>query len=147
LGELDVSSETIVLVAEDDDAHFLLVEKNLKRQGISSEIVRFKDGQTVIDFLFSCGDGASIEADKRYVLLLDVCLPKVDGIEILTRIKNDDSLSSIPVIMLSAGDDPDKIDACHDIGCSLYVTKPADYESFVEAIKKIAMLISVAESG
>lgn len=137
--------DAVILIAEDDDGHFALIKRSLERAGVVNEIVRFVDGQQVLDFLYPNSADQHVENNKEYLLMLDIRMPKVDGVEVLSRIKNDQQLKKLPVIMLTTTDDPSTVDRCHNLGCSLYVVKPVDYTSFNDAIKKIGMFLSVVE--
>jgi CheY-like chemotaxis protein len=134
-----------VILAEDDEGHATLIQKNLKRSGISNTIIHFTDGQQVLDFLFKNGDGPHREKNVAYLLLLDIRMPKVDGIEVLRRIKEDNELCKIPVTMLTTTDDPREIANCHELGCSNYITKPVDYDNFIETIKKLGLFLAVVQ--
>jgi len=140
-----MKKEVTLLIAEDDDGHAALILKNLQRTGIHNDLIRFADGQEVIDFLFSQGPGRHREKGKAYVLLLDIRMPKVDGIEVLRRIKADPELGKLPTIMLTTTDDPREIEKCHAMGCSSYITKPIDYDNFVYAIRQLGLYLLIIE--
>lgn len=135
--------DTVILIAEDDAGHFALLKKNLWRSCVANDIIQFKDGEEILEFLFGDGEGARREADRRYVLLLDIRMPKIDGREVLRRMKEDDELKKIPVIMLTTTDDAGEISKCYDMGCSFYVVKPADYNMFMEAVNNLGNLLSL----
>lgn len=138
-----------ILIADDDMGHVSLIQRNLRRSGISNPIVHFKDGQEILDFLFKVGcrgeNGSSSRNSNAYLLLLDIRMPKVNGIEVLRRLKADPELRKIPVIVLSTTDDPLDIGQCHYFGCSTYIIKPIKYEKFVEAIQTLALFLKVVE--
>lgn len=140
-----MEKEVTILIAEDDDGHAALIRKNLQRAGIRNEIIRFRDGQEVIDFLFAAGEGPHRRQDAPYILLLDIRMPKVDGVEVLRRIKADPELGKLPVIMLTTTDDPREIGKCHEMGCSSYITKPIDYDNFVHAIRQLGLFLLIVE--
>jgi len=140
-----VKQEVKILIAEDDEVHANLIMKNLKRAGISNEIIHFKDGQETLDFLYKKGDGPHRETGQGYLLLLDIRMPKVDGVEVLRQVKVDDELRKMPVIMVTTTDDPREVEKCHALGCSNYVTKPIDYDKFVEAIRQLGLFLLVVE--
>lgn len=142
---MNANREVIILVAEDDDGHARLIEKNLTRAGLNNSILRFDNGQAVLDFLFRHGSGPQRTAETPYLLLLDIRMPQVDGIEVLRQIKNDSELRKIPVIMLTTTDDPREVDRCHGIGCASYIVKPVDYNKFAEAIKGLGLYISLVQ--
>ena len=89
-----MKKEVVALIAEDDAGHFLLIKKNLWLTCVDMDIRYFKNGQEVLDFLLKTDAEASLEKDKEYVLLLDIRMPQVDGIEVLKRIKEDEELST-----------------------------------------------------
>jgi len=137
--------EVVILIAEDDEGHAALIKKNLKRTGIINEIIVFKNGQDTLDFLFKKGKGPHRIKRTPYLLLLDIRMPKVDGEEVLRQVKQDKELRKMPVIMITTTDDPREIETCHALGCSNYVTKPVDYDKFVDAIKKLGLFLLVVE--
>lgn len=138
----NVTNEAIILVADDDDGHARLIEKNLVRAGLRNPIQRFEDGQQILDFLFRVGEGAKREASASYLLLLDIRMPKVDGVEVLRQVKADAELRKLPVIMLTTTEDPREVERCHLLGCNSYITKPVEYDKFSEAIKQIGVFLS-----
>jgi len=137
-----MKSETTIIIAEDNEGHVLLVKKNLRRAGIKNEILHFSNGQDLLDFLFQQGENQN---GKQYLLLLDIRMPKVDGIEVLRQIKQDKRFQKMPVIMLTTTDNPQEIDRCYELGCNVYITKPVDYEKFMEAINRLGLFIMVIE--
>jgi CheY-like chemotaxis protein len=141
----EVSGEVVILIAEDDDGHARLIEKNLSRAGLHNRIERFDNGQAVLDFLFRRGRGAWRALDTPYLLLLDIRMPQVDGVEVLRQVKQDPQLRKVPVIMLTTTDDPREVERCHAIGCASYMVKPVDYEKFAEAIKSLGLYISLVK--
>ena len=136
--------DTTLLITEDDDGHATLIKKNLRRAGVNQEILHFHDGQEVLDFLFKRGSRQR-EDNKSYVLLCDIRMPKVDGIEVLRQVKADPQLRTIPVIMITTTDDPKDVDQCHALGCSNYITKPVDYDKFVQSVQQLGVFLSLVE--
>jgi CheY-like chemotaxis protein len=136
--------EVVILIAEDDEAHAALIQRNLKRAGIGSEQLRFSDGQQTLDFLQRRGDWQRTP-DTAYLLLLDIKMPKVDGVEVLRRLKTDPELKKLPVIMVTTTDDPQEVERCHELGCSSYMTKPVEYEQFAEAVRRLGQFLAVVE--
>ncbi|HPX97452.1 MAG TPA: response regulator, partial [Thermotogota bacterium] len=84
-----MNQEVVILVAEDDEGHAGLIRRNLVRAGITNKLILFKDGQEVSDFLFKDGDGPHREVGVSYILLLDIRMPKLDGTEVLKKVKAD----------------------------------------------------------
>ena len=116
-----MKEEVMILIVEDDDGHARLIEKNLRRAGIRNELLRFQDGQQILDFLLRRGEGRKREDNTPYLMLLDMRIPKIDGVEVLRQVKQDPELRKIPVIMLTTTDDPRDVDACHRLGCSQHI--------------------------
>ena len=134
-----------VLIAEDDPGHAALIEKNLRRAGIQNDIVRFADGEEVLNFLFRRGEGPKRRQDAPYLLLLDIRMPRVDGVEVLRQIRQDEELKKLPVVMLTTTDDPREVERCHRLGCSIYITKPVAYEAFVESIRQLGLFLVIVQ--
>jgi len=136
-----------LLIAEDDDGHAELIEENLRDSGLENVIIRFRDGQEVLDFLFA---GPSKTAPRRlpggtYVLLLDIRMPRVDGVEVLRQLKQSPELKSMPVIMLTTTDDPQEIQSCYSLGCNCYITKPIDCQKFSEMLIRLGLFLFVVQ--
>lgn len=140
-----MKSEVVILIAEDDEGHAVLIQKNLKRAGIANEIIHFVDGQEILDFLLKKGNGPHRVSGTAYLLLLDIRMPKVDGVEVLRQIKENDTLCQLPVTMITTTDDPREVEKCHKLGCSNYITKPIDYDNFVETIRHLGLFLTVVK--
>lgn len=139
--------EVTILIAEDDDGHAELIKDNLQEAGVNNPIIRFRNGQEALDFFFAPPAGAAPrrEHGRAYMLLLDIRMPKVDGVEVLRQIKQDPELKNMPVIMLTTTDDPREIRNCYSLGCSCYVTKPVDYQKFAEMLTRLGLFILVVQ--
>jgi len=142
---VNANREVVILVAEDDAGHARLIEKNLTRAGLHNPILRFDYGQALLDFLFRRGAVPQRGSDMPFLLLLDIRMPQVDGVEVLRQVKQDAELRKIPVIMLTTTDDPREVERCHAIGCASYMVKPVDYDKFAEAIKGLGLYISLVQ--
>ena len=140
-----MEKEVVILIAEDDDGHATLIQKNLKRAGIINEIIRFKDGQEILDYLFQNTEGGKPKYGKSLLLLLDIRMPNIDGIEVLRRVKVDNELRKMPVIMITTTDDPREVERCHELGCSSYITKPIDYDQFINVIQKLGFFLLIVK--
>lgn len=140
-----MNNEVIILIAEDDDGHAELIKKNLVRAGIVNTIIHFRDGEEVLNYLFRRDDGPHRKSGDSFVLLLDIRMPKIDGTTVLAEIKADPELRKIPVIMITTTDDPRDIEKCHSIGCSNYITKPIEYDAFVNAIRQLGLFLAVVQ--
>ncbi len=140
-----MEKHTEILICEDNDGHATLIERNLRRAGIENPIRRFCDGKEALDFFFDKKRKKRQDCYESYILLLDLRMPKVDGVEVLKRIKKSPHLCKIPVIILTTTDNPLEVDRCYALGCNDYVKKPTDSASFVEAIKLIGRFLLVNE--
>lgn len=136
-----MKKDYVILIAEDDPGHAGLINKYLQRAGIMNNKILFKDGAEILDFLFEQRDNLFKENGTSYVLLLDIHLPKVDGVGVLRRVKMDKDLSVIPVIMFTTSNDPETIKTCHELGCLEYYVKSVDHNEFLDAIKNIGSLL------
>jgi CheY-like chemotaxis protein len=137
------TSDLVVLIAEHDPGHSRLIEKSLARIGLGKTIQRFGDGQSVLDFLLCDGPERPCAYTHPYLLLLDIGLPGVDGIEVLRQLKDHRALRKMPVIMLTTTSDPQELDRCYRIGCNGYIVKPIGLEAFSDAIDKIGKFLSL----
>jgi len=106
--------DIVILIAEDDDGHAALVQRNLKRSGIANKMIRFNNGEEVLKFLIKEEGDEGPVLSTPYLLLLDIRMPKVDGIEVLKRLKSHPELKKMPVIMVTTTDDPREVNRCHD---------------------------------
>lgn len=136
-----MNKEPIILIVDDDEGHAILVRENLEAAGLHNQIEHFRDGQAVLDFFFGKTPVAGRSAEHVYLVLLDIRMPKVDGIEVLRRLKADPELRKLPVIMLTTTDDAREVERCHQLGCSVYIQKPVDYDRFAEAIRRLGMFV------
>ena len=132
-----------ILLAEDDDGHASLIQRNLRRAGVANDVVRVNDGQEALDYSLCEGAYTGRVPNGSLLLLLDINMPRLGGVEVLRRIRSDSTMQTIPVIMLTTTDDPREIERCYQLGCSVYVTKPVVYEEFIEAIKRLGLFLAI----
>jgi CheY-like chemotaxis protein len=133
---------TIVMI-EDDEGHARLIERNIRRAGILNDIRHFADGGTALAYLKDDKGGPA--HDGPALVLLDLNLPDMSGIDILAAIKSDERLRRTPVVVLTTTDDKAEIQRCYDLGCNVYITKPVNYESFADAIRQLGLFLSVIQ--
>jgi CheY-like chemotaxis protein len=133
----------LILLAEDDDGHASLIQRNLRRAGVANEVVRVRDGQEALNYIRCQGAYADRPCGAPLLLLLDIKMPRVDGVGVLQAIKADPATAQVPVIMLTTTDDPREVDRCYQLGCSVYVTKPLQYEEFVDALTRLGMFLEI----
>lgn len=135
----------IILLAEDDEGHAYLVRENLLGNGIANEMVHVKDGQEALDYIRCEGAYRDRIRNGPLLLLLDINMPRVDGVEVLRQLKADPTTEKLPVIMLTTTDDPREVTRCYELGCSSYVTKPVEYDRFVEAVRCLGLFLSIIQ--
>jgi CheY-like chemotaxis protein len=134
-----------IILAEDDDGHANLVQRNLDRAGLLNGFIRVNDGRDLLDCLEARADANGRPLGDEVVILLDINMPRIDGIEALRQIKANPETHKIPVIMLTTTDDPREVNRCYELGCNVYITKPVDYEGFIDAIRRLGMFLQVVK--
>jgi CheY-like chemotaxis protein len=140
-----VKTELVILMAEDDDGHAYLVQQNLADGGLTNAIVRVRDGQEALDYIHRRGEFAGRVPNGPLLVLLDINMPRVDGVEVLRQLKADPKTDQLPVNVLTTTDDPREVRRCYELGCSSYVTKPVEYDRFVEAVRRLGLFLSIVQ--
>jgi len=135
---------TIVMV-EDDEGHARLIEKNIRRAGVANEIVAFANGTDALTFLLGDDGSGLVNKGRQVLVLLDLNLPDMTGIDILEKVKGNEHTRRSPVVVLTTTDDQREIQRCYDLGANVYITKPVDYDGFANAIKQLGMFFSVMQ--
>lgn len=133
-------SEPYILMVEDNESDEELAIMAFRRAKIKNEVVVVRDGQEALDYLFAGGSYASRDTSHvPAVILLDLHLPKVDGLEVLHRIRNDDRTRLLPVVILTSSRlDQDRL-ASYAIGANSFVTKPIEFKDFAEAVGSLGL--------
>ncbi|AVF04821.1 MAG: response regulator [Devosia indica] len=135
---------TIIMV-EDDEGHARLIEKNIRRAGVANEIVPFTNGTDALAYLMGPDGSGLVNKGRQLLVLLDLNLPDMTGIDILEKVKNNEHTKRSPVVVLTTTDDQREIQRCYDLGANVYITKPVDYDGFANAIKQLGLFFSVMQ--
>jgi CheY-like chemotaxis protein len=131
--------DIMIVMAEDDQGHASLIERNFKAAGLGKNIFRCSDGIEALEFFLNIDEYTT----RKFVLILDIKMPRMNGIDVLKKIKADKRLKKMPVIMFTTTDDEKDIQLCHNYGCNAYITKPMEYESFVNVISSLSNYIKI----
>ena len=134
-----------IVMVEDDEGHATLIERNIRRAGVNNPIIPFADGTAALDFLLGEDGTGAIHAGHSLLILLDLNLPDMTGVDILAKIKGNMHLKRSPVVVLTTTDDQREIQRCYDLGANVYITKPVDYEGFANAIRQLGLFFSVMQ--
>ncbi len=134
-----------IVMIEDDEGHARLIERNIRRAGVSNELIPFTNGTEALAFLFGADGSGEVSAKKQLLILLDLNLPDMTGITILEKIKNNSHTKRSPVIVLTTTDDAREIQRCYDLGANVYITKPVDYDNFANAIRQLGLFFAVMQ--
>jgi two-component system, response regulator len=135
-----MNQEVEVLLVEDNDSDAEMTIRALKKNNLANRLLHVKDGAEALDFIFCEGEyaGRQIEHTPK-VILLDLKMPKVNGIEVLQKVKSDARTKKIPIVMLtSSKEDPD-IQECYGLGVNGYVVKPVEFDEFHKAISDLGL--------
>lgn len=132
-----------ILLAEDDDGHAELVRESLREAGVGNPLLRFRDGREILGHLETLASRGSLDPPAPFVVLLDIQMPRLDGVAVLRRIKADPRLALLPVVMLTTTDDPREVEACYALGCNAYLTKPVGCEAFTETLRRLGLFLEV----
>ena len=134
-----------IVMVEDDEGHARLIERNIRRAGVNNEIVAFKDGTSALAYLMGADGTGEENSTRSLLILLDLNLPDMTGVDILENVKSNTHLKRSPVIVLTTTDDQREIKRCYDLGANVYITKPVNYESFANAIQQLGLFLSVMQ--
>jgi CheY-like chemotaxis protein len=141
LAEVPVS----IVMIEDDEGHARLIEKNIRRAGVNNPLIACMTGVEAMAYLFGPDGSGSDHKGNALLILLDLNLPDMTGIDILKRVKENEHLKRSPVVVLTTTDDAVEIQRCYDLGCNVYITKPVNYENFAHAIRQLGLFFSVIQ--
>ena len=132
--------EKIILLVEDNPADVTLTIRAMKRANIANELVVARDGAEALDYLFGTGQYEGRDVHQLpVVVLLDLKLPKIDGIEVLKRIRANPVTKVLPVVVLTSSKEQSDVTVCYEYNCNSYVRKPVDFNQFAEAVKQLGL--------
>ncbi|MEZ0231983.1 MAG: response regulator [Methylophilaceae bacterium] len=126
-----------ILLAEDSPTDAEMTMRALKKIGLTNEVVWVKDGQEVLDYIFRVGEYANRSKKEPKLVLLDLKMPKIDGIEVLQRLKASETARMIPVVMLTSSAEEQDIVRSYELGVNSYLVKPVEFDKFVEEVSKV----------
>ena len=130
---------TIIMI-EDDEGHARLIEKNIRRAGVSNQILPFTNGTAALEYLMGPDGTGAANKGRQLLVLLDLNLPDMTGVDILEKVKGNEHTRRSPVVVLTTTDDQREIQRCYDLGANVYITKPVDYDGFANAIRQLGLL-------
>jgi CheY-like chemotaxis protein len=132
-----------ILMVEDDPKDVELTMTALEEYNLANEVVVTRDGEEALDYLYCRGKFKARSGDNPAVILLDLKLPKIDGLEVLQQIKTDEKLKIIPVVVLTSSREEKDMVASYKLGVNAYVVKPVDFHEFVNAIRELGVFWAV----
>ena len=132
-----------IVMIEDDEGHARLIEKNIRRAGVDNDMIPFVDGASALAYLLGPDGSGQVSSGRHMLVLLDLNLPDMTGLDILAKIKANRHTRRSPVIVLTTTDDSREIQRCYDLGANVYITKPVNYESFASAIRQLGLFLAV----
>lgn len=132
-----------ILMVEDDPKDVELTLTALEEYNLANEVIVTRDGEQALDYLYCRGEYKTRSSGNPAVMLLDLKLPKVDGLEVLKQIKSDGELRMIPVVVLTSSKEEKDMVASYQLGVNAYVVKPVDFHEFVNAIKELGVFWAV----
>lgn len=135
---------TIIMI-EDDEGHARLIEKNIRRAGVNNQIIPFTNGTVALNYLLGEDGSGEVSSRRHMLVLLDLNLPDMTGVDILEKVKSNIHTKRSPVVVLTTTDDQREIQRCYDLGANVYITKPVDYENFANAIRQLGLFFSVMQ--
>lgn len=132
-----------ILIVEDDPKDVELTLTALDEYNVANEVVVTRDGEEALDYLYRRRNFKMRTGEEPAVVLLDLKLPKVDGLEVLRQIKSDEKLRLIPVVVLTSSREEKDLVASYELGVNAYVVKPVDFHEFVSAVKELGMFWAI----
>lgn len=139
-----MTAEMTLLLAEDDEGHATLVRRYLRRSGLEAKAVHLRDGQELLDYMYRRAPFADRETHEAVMILLDLNMPRLGGLDVLRTLKLDRQLSHIPVFVLTTTDNPLELERCYRRGAAACLIKPIDNASFGDVVQRLADFLQAA---
>lgn len=137
---MDTKNKNAILLVEDNPSDARLTIMALEERKLANKIVHVKDGQEALDYIFAQGTFSNrIMEDFPSVILLDLKMPKVSGIEVLQKIKSDERTKRIPVVVFSSSQEDPDVQACYNLGVNSYIVKPLDFDTFMKVVSEMGL--------
>lgn len=133
-----------ILLAEDDEGHATLVRRNLRRTNLPSDAVHVRDGQEALDYMYRRGAWQHRPTHEALLILLDLNMPRLGGLDVIDVLKQDSRLAHIPIFVLTTTDNPVELDRCYSRGASACLVKPVDFGSFSDMVRRLADFLQTA---
>lgn len=134
-----MSSERVILLVEDDPKDEALTLRALKKSNVMNPVVVARDGREALDYLFAEGAYADRERGLPQVILLDLKLPKLDGLEVLEALRNDERTCILPVVVLTSSVEEQDLARSYRLGANSYIRKPVDFAQFIDAVRQLGL--------
>ena len=134
------SASADILLVEDNANDALLTIRSLKEHNLANNIVHVSDGQEALDYLYA--EGAYRERDKLKLpkaILLDLKIPKVDGLQVLARIRGDERMKCVPIVILTSSQENADLSKCYALGANSYIVKPVEFENFAKSVQEVGL--------
>ncbi|MCK5329771.1 MAG: response regulator [Candidatus Marinimicrobia bacterium] len=134
------NNDVQILMVEDNPTDAELALRAFKKYNLANHVYWVKDGAEALDFIFARGDYSErVKNDRPKLILLDLKLPKVDGLEVLRQIKSDKTTKMIPVVVLTSSEEEQDMIDSYQLGVNSYITKPVDFDKFVESVSTLGL--------
>lgn len=132
-----------ILLVEDNQNDLELTIEALSEHNLANRVITVSDGVEALDYLFYRGSFANRQKENPAVILLDIKMPRMDGIEVLEEIKNNDELKKIPIVMLTSSQEEPDLKKCYNLGVNAYVVKPVNFRDFFDVVKQLGVFWAV----
>ena len=133
-----------ILIAEDDEGHATLVQRSLRRASIDAHTVRLRDGQELLDYLHRRAPWEARPDHPAVLILLDLNMPRIGGLEVLARLKKDAQFAHIPIFVLTTSDNPFELERCYADGAAACLVKPVEFGSFGDMVHRFGEFLRIA---